>query len=326
MRLVFLRANHITTVAQSHINDEELADAQAAIANLYGDRQPPEPASPAPANPQQRMDQAVIAASKQLKHALGAAVDDSVLARALDLVLSNAVTLHLDGKASVQQGDYAYATEQGLCSCPDFEARQAPCQHVLAAEIHRRAQAIIEGSYPGPAAVAPARPTAAAAWDVHEAQTSCSLKMQLSFGEVIFTMRATSDEEVDERLCNQLAFFQALEAELAGQKAVSADPPAQAEAAAESGVLEEMVNDAMQRAMQAWAAAQPSGNGQASGNRQAADASPAAEEPESTGDRFNERGDKWCKLCRVWMKQRTNAKGSWHSHWLDAEKRWCRGT
>ncbi len=178
-----------------------------------------------------------LAASKQLKQALGVAVDDSTLARALDLVLSNAVALHLDGKASVQQGDYAYATEQGLCSCPDFEARQAPCQHVLAAEMHRRAQAIVQGRDPGPAA--PARPvaTASAAWDVHEAQVSCSLKIQLGRGEIIYTMRGTTDEEVDERLRARLAFIQELEDEYQRRKARQAELPAQTAPPADAGPM-----------------------------------------------------------------------------------------
>jgi len=35
--------------------------------------------------------------------------------------------------------------------------------------------------------------------------------------------------------------------------------------------------------------------------------------------------DGWCALHRVAMELRSNAKGAWHSHWLAAEARWCRG-
>ena len=81
-----------------------------------------------------------------------------------------------------------------------------------------------------------------------------------------------------------------------------------------------MVNDAMQRAVQAWAAAQGNGNGHAAGEAL------AAEEQESGGeDRFDERGYKWCRIHKVWMKLRRNAKGTWHSHWLENEKDYCKG-
>ncbi len=301
------------------------SESKAAIATLYGDSPQP-PTSLAQANPQARMDQAVIQASRQLKQQLGPAADDATLARALDLVLvlGHAVSLHLDGTASVQHGDGAYTTHQGACSCPEAEEQQAPCQHVLAVEMHRRAQALLQGSQPGPAT--PGQPTASANWDVHEAQVSCSLKIQLGRGEIIFTMRATTDEEVEERLRKRLTFIQELEEEIARRQAsqaeppAPAEPPAQSEPSADAAPLEQMVEDAIQRAMQAWAAAQT----HASGMGQAA-ASPPAEEPPSDADRYNERGDKWCKGHRVWMKLRSNEGGKWHSHWIAAENRWCRG-
>ena len=35
--------------------------------------------------------------------------------------------------------------------------------------------------------------------------------------------------------------------------------------------------------------------------------------------------DGWCGLHQVAMERRSNAKGSWWSHWLADEERWCRG-
>lgn len=33
----------------------------------------------------------------------------------------------------------------------------------------------------------------------------------------------------------------------------------------------------------------------------------------------------WCSLHQVQMEQRSNAKGTWYSHWLASEQRYCKG-
>jgi hypothetical protein len=35
--------------------------------------------------------------------------------------------------------------------------------------------------------------------------------------------------------------------------------------------------------------------------------------------------DGWCARHQVAMERRNNAKGTWWSHWLADENRWCRG-
>ena len=35
--------------------------------------------------------------------------------------------------------------------------------------------------------------------------------------------------------------------------------------------------------------------------------------------------DGWCTRHQVAMERRNNAKGTWWSHWLADEERWCRG-
>ena len=35
--------------------------------------------------------------------------------------------------------------------------------------------------------------------------------------------------------------------------------------------------------------------------------------------------DGWCVRHQVAMERRNNAKGTWWSHWLADENRWCRG-
>lgn len=154
------------------------------------------------------------------------------------------------------------------------------------------------------------RPTSAE-WKVREAPVSCSLKIQLGRGEIIYTMHGVTDEEGDDRLRQRLAFLQELEDEIDRRRASPAAPP---EAAGDSGSMQEMIDDAIQRAMQAWTAAQTNGNGHA-------EASPPPEAPQGDTDRYNNRGDKWCKGHQVWLKQRQNEGGKWHSHWIAAENR-----
>jgi hypothetical protein len=68
-----------------------------------------------------------------------------------------------------------------------------------------------------------------------------------------------------------------------------------------------------QAVQQALAAQQPPSNGQAPGNGTA----PAATAPASPAD--------WCPLHQVAMEQRSNATGTWYSHWVAREQRYCKG-
>jgi len=60
-------------------------------------------------------------------------------------------------------------------------------------------------------------------------------------------------------------------------------------------------------------AAQSSANGTPPANGKA----PRTTPPASPAD--------WCPLHQVAMEQRSNAKGTWWSHWLTDEQRYCKG-
>ena len=68
-----------------------------------------------------------------------------------------------------------------------------------------------------------------------------------------------------------------------------------------------------QAVQQALAAQQPPRISQAPAPSQA----PAATPPASPAD--------WCALHQVAMEQRSNATGTWYSHWLASEQRYCKG-
>jgi hypothetical protein len=68
-----------------------------------------------------------------------------------------------------------------------------------------------------------------------------------------------------------------------------------------------------QAVQQALAAQQPPRLGQASAPNQA----PTATPPASPAD--------WCPLHQVAMEQRSNATGTWSSHWVASEQRSCKG-
>jgi hypothetical protein len=65
------------------------------------------------------------------------------LTKALDLVLTHAVTLNADGTATVKSGERAYRIN-GQCPCEDGRRRTLWCTHKLAAEIHKRATALLQ--------------------------------------------------------------------------------------------------------------------------------------------------------------------------------------
>jgi len=74
--------------------------------------------------------------------------------------------------------------------------------------------------------------------------------------------------------------------------------------------LQALIQQAVQQAL---AAQQPSSTGQAP----ATGTTPAATPPTSPAD--------WCPLHQVAMEQRRNAKGTWYSHWVVSEQRYCKG-
>jgi hypothetical protein len=88
-----------------------------------------------PPTRQQRVQQAAVAAAEQLQEQADLPVTQDRLIKALDLVLTNAVTRHHDNTASVRSGSRSYTVANGRCSCADAKQRGARCKHQLAAAL-----------------------------------------------------------------------------------------------------------------------------------------------------------------------------------------------
>ncbi len=107
----------------------------------------------------------------------------------------------------------------------------------------------------------------------------------------------------------------ARQAERDAAKAAQAPPaPPQPSTPAD---LQQLVQQAVQQAL----AAPASGH-----TAVAADGPPPASPPLAAPQAPSEdEEERWCDLYQVGMKQRHNSTGSWHSHWLADEQRWCKG-
>jgi hypothetical protein len=281
------------------------------IAELYGDQ--PAPLSPAGS----RWQQAVAQVEAQLHAKLRVEVLPERLRKALDLVRANAVTLHADGSASVQSGKQTY-TLAPECPCADARHRTELCKHTLAVELHRRALALFHGTAAAPTPSAepvptPAAPSAATsqAWDVHEAPASACFKFRVGTMELMYTLRGVDDVELQRRITATLPTLQeVIEAceDRAAQRAVDRAAPQPASAPAN---VQALIQQAVQQAL----TAQASANGQA----QATPAAPSNGTAAATG------GTPFCHMHQVAMELRTNERGSWWSHWIASEKRYCKG-
>ena len=287
---------------------------------------------------------------EQLRAKLRVEVLPDRLHKALALVLAHAVTLHPDGTASVQSGKQTYRLAPE-CPCTDATHRAELCTHTLAVELHRRALALLDSTAPAssptaarapvsapppPNAEAPPAATPAAAedtrqerlpsadrWDVHEAPASCCLRLRVGDLEILYTMRDVTDAELTSRVQHLVPWVQDL-VDQARERQAHLDLLRQQREAASAGLtagLTAAVRDATHRPAgpdPTGRAAGPGGPaassiGQAPAHRPA----PAATPPASPAD--------WCALHQVAMEQRSNATGTWSSHWLASEQRYCKG-
>jgi hypothetical protein len=249
------------------------------------------------------------------------------LTKALALAQDGNVVLEDDGSATVTSGVNHYTVQaDGTCDCPDYVKRGAPCKHVVAVLIHVRAQALLAPSpsdaVPPPAAATPpppaqpirqATPRSSAAWDVHEAPVSSCFKIRVGTLEWTHTMRARDDAELQTRLQAFLPTFRditaALEALHAAREAAKAAPAAPVPPAASAPAdLQALLQQAVQQALAAPA------NGHATAPSQEA----ATADDQATGV---------CSLHQVAMQAHEDPEtgDTWHSHWLEAERHYCRG-
>ncbi len=266
-------------------------------------------------------------ACTQAADALRPQHDRERLAKALALAHEGAVTLDDDDAALVTSHGTRYRIDaDGPCLCPDMHNRGVPCKHLLAVQIHRQATAALASSTrvaPPPGTAEADRRPSADRWDVHEAPASACLRLRVGELEILYTMRDVTDaeltsrvqylvpwvqdlvEQARERQAHLAALRQQREAASAGQTAVPQPPPSTPPAA-----LQALIQQAVQQAL---AAQQSPSHGHASANGHA----PEDERPAVADD--------WCDLHQVTMERRSNARGSWWSHWIASEKRYCKG-
>jgi hypothetical protein len=314
------------------------------VTELFGDQPTPAPQPLADGRTAgERWQDAVTQVGEQLRAKLRVEVLPERLHKALVLVLAQAVTLHPDATASVQSGKQTY-TLAPECPCADALHRTELCKHSLAVELHRRALALLDDTTPAPvssptalAAIAPAgaAPAAPAAhpqqerllsanqWDVNEAPASCCVRLRIGDLELMYTMRDVTDAELTSRVQHLVPWVQDLVDQARERQAhldalrqqreaaptaptAPSTPPATVPQAAQQALIQQAVQ-------QALAAQQALSNGQVSVNGTA----PATTPPASPAD--------WCALHEVVMEQRSNAKGTWWSHWLASEQRYCKG-
>ncbi len=256
------------------------------------------------------------------------------LAKALALAQDGTVAMAEDGAAQVTSGGTLYHIDvDGTCRCPDAQHRGVPCKHVLAVHIHQQAMAALAPSTAAPRAASPPpaspedtrqeRLPSADRWAVTEAPASACLRLRVGELEILYTMRDMTDAELTSRVQHLVPWVQDLvdqarerqthldvlrqqrETASAGQAAVPQPPPPTPPADLQA-LLQQAVH-------QALAAQQPASTGQAPAKGHA----PEDERPAGPDD--------WCDLHQVTMERRSNARGSWWSHWLASEQRYCKG-
>jgi hypothetical protein len=259
----------------------------------------------------------------QAAEALRAQHDPERLSKALALAQGGHVALEDDGYALVTSGTKRYQVQaDGSCDCPDAQHRGMPCKHVLAVRIHARAQEPAPAA-PSTPAKAPrqAKPRHSAAWDVHEAPVSSCFKIRVGAFEWTHTMRATDDAELHTRVQAFVPTFReivaALDALQAERDAAKVAPvplppaPATPAPALPQGDLQALLQQAVQQALAAQA------NGQAP-------STPPPVSP-STGTAAATGGAPFCHLHQAPLELRSNERGSWWSHWVASDKRYCKG-
>jgi hypothetical protein len=259
--------------------------------------------------------------------------------KALEFVRANVVTLQADGTASVQSGKQTYTLAPD-CPCADAKHRAELCKHALAVELHRRALALCHGTAaeptpPAEPAAAPAAPSASqpaaarpaaapsapasAAWPVAEAPASACFKFRVGNMELMYTLRGIDDDELQRRITTTLPTLQeVIEAceERAAQRAAAREAhTAQAQQAPAAAGPQADLQALLQQAVQQALAAQANG---------AAHSTPPPAPP-STGAAAAHGGAPFCHVHQAPLELRTNERGSWWSHWVASEKRYCKG-
>jgi hypothetical protein len=256
------------------------------------------------------------------------------LAKALALAQNGAVLLEDDGDALVTSGDAHYLVRaNGTCLCPDAQHRGAPCKHALAVQIHQQATAQLAPSAnaapPPPAPTQEARqvrPPSADRWDVTEAPASCCLRLRIGDLELMYTMRDVSDAELTGRVQHLVPWVQDV-LDQARERQVLLDTLRQQREAAPTvpAVPQPLAPQAPSAPTDSQALIQQAVQ-QALAVQAASTATPPATSPAPPSTTTAANGAApVCPLHQVAMERRSNARGSWWSHWLASDKRYCKG-
>jgi hypothetical protein len=316
-----------------------------------------------------RWQQACVHAAQQLTGTQGryAGTDSDRLAQGLDLAQRGGVTLAEDLNdlhAEVTSGTTHYTVDlaQFGCPCLDGQQRNAPCMHLLAAEIHIGALGLCTAAGPllpldttppathtsvqeepgvtasGPVRArrtrtgrahrgqAPAQAGSAATWPTSEAPASMNVKLKVGNMELMYTARDTNDRDLQDRMTRLLPWLAEVMA------ACEANYNARQQAAtqtAEPRTPTPPPAPAPERTLagQGAAAVQAARPAQATASPNGA--GPAAEDrrtppPPPASECTNDTDPSWCPLHQCQMQQRSNARGSWYSHRLPSGA-YCKG-
>jgi hypothetical protein len=99
------------------------------------------------------------------------------LQKAMDFVLTGAVTLHDDGTATVSSGSHTYHLKPE-CSCQDSQNRSQYCKHYRAVQLLKRTYERLSQPVKGNGQMAQdiVQKAPQAAWHYAQAPSSCTLK------------------------------------------------------------------------------------------------------------------------------------------------------
>jgi hypothetical protein len=123
------------------------------------------------------------------------------LQKAMDFVLTHAVTLHEDGTATVKSGSHTYHLALG-CTCQDSQNRSLYCKHYLAVQLLKRTYERLYQPVKGHGHLAqePAQKAPQDVWHYAQAPCACTLKWSLNGIELLLTLRDTTDDALFSRL------------------------------------------------------------------------------------------------------------------------------
>ena len=121
------------------------------------------------------------------------------LDKAIDLVLSGAVTLHDDDTATVKSGRHTYQLEPD-CTCQDSQNRTMYCKHYLAVRLLKRTYERLGEHAGGNGHEVHNTDPQPTVWECAQAPSSCTLKWSCNGIEMLLTLRDATDDALFSRI------------------------------------------------------------------------------------------------------------------------------